>query len=793
MTRVPSSTIYDYDFLEQIGVGTFGCVYRAKHKLTNSTVAVKVMKSRKSSNSNHWQEYKTMKRLSSHPNIVHFYDGFTGPSKRIYFVMEFINGGNLYQLLKERRENRKLINESEIRLMLRQILGGLASIHDQGYVHRDLKPENLLVEMNQQEPTQLTIKLADFGLARELKCKTPCTDYVSTRWYRAPEVLLKSSAYSTPVDIWATGTIMAELVALYPLFPGNSEIDQLFRICEILGSPGENITMKKKSRIKSTGFTRKKSDLALQINTSNKENINNDENITFIGEGGEWKDGVRLASKLGFKFPQMKPKGLSNALPTASNLIVDVIHRLLMLDPSKRLNAHDALGHPFFIDTENTTIARPLSHQESPTNRKITANNINTTVLDTSISQNITKPTALANTNIPNIELLPCMPSPFLESKFDFNNLSSDNIVLIEKSDHSHELNLAPTTTYDQRQRYSTPNMYSVSFQFECSPDIKEQLIIAKSDMKGDNHLENSTMQQPINGHNINEGSENNNVTLTSISKNLISQESFNSPDQEEISLSDDIINSNQYKNLNYSLEHQHHYHHYHQRHESLNDENILINVRPSFSTPLNHQDHLQQQQRQYHHHHQEGVKKKQSTSFSQFFGLRKKPQPIISKEQQVNSNKYNNNNINSSSNKIKTDKLNNKKIAYKTKNTLKKSADINNSNESVNIPRTESFSSFLKHITSSSSMKPALLSKKSQQQKLSNEIEQQQQLKIIPSYRRSSSMTLLNTYYQDETKNKLEEKSFNKNRKSQLHNDILAYNNYPSTSTSTSTPLIFN
>lgn len=107
---------------------------------------------------------------------------------------------------------------------------------------------------------------------------------------------------------------MAELITLYPLFPGNSEIDQLYRICEILGSPGENITiMKKKSRIKSSSFTRKKSDLALQINaSSNNKNINSDNNSsTFIGEGGEWKDGVRLASKLGFKFPQVKKKNES--------------------------------------------------------------------------------------------------------------------------------------------------------------------------------------------------------------------------------------------------------------------------------------------------------------------------------------------------------------------------------------------------------------------------------------------------------------------------------------------------
>ncbi|CAO3625604.1 unnamed protein product [Cunninghamella blakesleeana] len=783
------------------------------------------MKNGKSSN-NHWQEYKTMKRLSSHPNIVHFYDGFTGPSKRIYFVMEFVNGGNLLQLLKERRENKKSINEIEIRLMLRQILGGLASIHDQGYVHRDLKPENLLVELNQHEPTQLTIKLADFGLARELKSKAPCTDYVSTRWYRAPEVLLKSSIYSTPVDIWAAGAIMAELITLYPLFPGSSEIDQLYRICEILGSPGENIVMvKKKSRIKSSGFTRKKSDLALQINaSSNKENVNSDENnSTFIGEGGKWEDGVRLASKLGFKFPQLKPKGLSNALPTASNLMIDIVHRLLMLDPTKRLNAHDALGHPFFIDTENTSIIRPLSHQEPSLNKRLTTitNKRDTDILNTTpISQNgINLPTTtpiINKNNLPNIDLLPCIPSPFLESKFDFNNLSSssaENLVLVEKPDNSHKLNLAPTTNYDQRQRYSTPNMYSTSFQFESRLNLKDsEIIIPKINIEDEDEDddEDDYMDKAINkimDEYNNNSSNNNNCSLGSIVQNHKSVTSFNASTNEIndiISNSTnnyiDFLNSNRFENMNQSLE---------QQHESLNN-NILINVRPSFSTPLNHLDHLQQQQQRqyqkYNHHHRHSrqeptVKKKQSTGFSQFFGLRKKTQQSTTSSTTAKEQKIKNNH----SNKIKFDKNNNKnvnnnnnKYVNKNRNTSSKPlAEDNNSKEPANIPRTESFSSFFKHITSSSSsMKPTLLSKISSS---SQQQQQQQQLKEIehknsPSYRRSSSMTLLNTYYQDETKKKLHHKVFSKNNKKnqQLHEDIYAYNN-PSASSSTSTPLIFS
>ncbi|KAI8332128.1 kinase-like domain-containing protein [Chlamydoabsidia padenii] len=249
-----------------------------------------------------------MKRLTDHPNVVHLYEGFTGPTKILYFVMEFMNGGNLYQYLEKRRDLGEKLNEQEICLVVRQILNALESIHSQGYFHRDLKPENLLVNTTQGEPTQLTIKLADFGLARELKSKAPYTDYVSTRWYRSPEVLLKAPVYSSPVDIWAVGLIMAELLTLHPLFPGQSEIDQLFKICEIIGSPGSNTTLKKKNKIRNSGFSRKKSDLALPTLDTTASDQNNSvpsKPTCFLGDGGEWKEGVKLANKLGFQFPQV--------------------------------------------------------------------------------------------------------------------------------------------------------------------------------------------------------------------------------------------------------------------------------------------------------------------------------------------------------------------------------------------------------------------------------------------------------------------------------------------------------
>lgn len=103
-------------------------------------------------------------------------------------------------------------------------------MHKYGYFHRDLKPENLLVING-------SLKIADFGLARETRSRPPFTEYVSTRWYRAPEVLLRSTNYNSPIDLFAMGAMMAELYTFRPLFPGKSEADQMFKICQVLGTP----------------------------------------------------------------------------------------------------------------------------------------------------------------------------------------------------------------------------------------------------------------------------------------------------------------------------------------------------------------------------------------------------------------------------------------------------------------------------------------------------------------------------------------------------------------------------
>ncbi|XP_027130279.1 serine/threonine-protein kinase MAK isoform X8 [Larimichthys crocea] len=281
-----------YTTLRQLGDGTYGSVLMGRSNESGELVAIKRMKRKFYS----WEEcmnlreVKSLKKLN-HANVVKLKEVIR-ENDHLYFVFEYMKE-NLYQLMKDRK---KLFPESVIRNISFQILQGLSFIHKHGFFHRDMKPENLLC-MGPE-----LVKIADFGLAREIRSKPPYTDYVSTRWYRAPEVLLRSSTYSSPIDLWAVGCIMAELYTLRPLFPGNSEVDEIFKICQVLG-------------------TVKKTD---------------------------WPEGYQLASAMNFRFPQCVPTHLKTLIPNASNEAITLMRDLLQWDPKKRPTAVQALRYPYF-------------------------------------------------------------------------------------------------------------------------------------------------------------------------------------------------------------------------------------------------------------------------------------------------------------------------------------------------------------------------------------------------------------------------------------------------------------
>ncbi|NXT39589.1 MAK kinase, partial [Pelecanoides urinatrix] len=281
-----------YTIMKQLGDGTYGSVLMGKSNESGELVAIKRMKRKFYS----WdecmnlREVKSLKKLN-HANVIKLKEVIR-ENDHLYFVFEYMKE-NLYQLMKDRS---KLFPESVIRNMMYQILQGLAFIHKHGFFHRDMKPENLLCIGPE------LVKIADFGLARELRSQPPYTDYVSTRWYRAPEVLLRSSIYSSPIDMWAVGSIMAELYTLRPLFPGTSEVDEIFKICQVLGTP-------------------KKSD---------------------------WPEGYHLASAMNFRFPQCVPISLKTLIPNASNEAIQLMSDMLNWNPKKRPTASQALKYPYF-------------------------------------------------------------------------------------------------------------------------------------------------------------------------------------------------------------------------------------------------------------------------------------------------------------------------------------------------------------------------------------------------------------------------------------------------------------
>jgi len=282
-----------YRKVEILGEGTYGIVYKAVNCDTGDVVALKRIRLESVDEGvpcTAIREISLLKELD-HPNIVKLSD-VIHTEKKLTLVFEYLDQ-DLKQFMDERNG---VISPEMMRSFLYQLFKGVAFCHNKRVLHRDLKPQNLLINRKGE------LKLADFGLARGFGI--PMKNYsheVVTLWYRAPDVLLGSRKYSTPIDIWSIGCIFAEMANGRPLFPGGNAHDQLIHIFRTLGTPTPTTW---------PGVT----------------------------QFPEWND----------SFPKFAGKNLRKLMPSLCDNGFDLITKCLQYEPANRITAEDALEHPYF-------------------------------------------------------------------------------------------------------------------------------------------------------------------------------------------------------------------------------------------------------------------------------------------------------------------------------------------------------------------------------------------------------------------------------------------------------------
>lgn len=300
MNGVQSKEAFEFDdfsFVKKIGEGTYGVVKKVEHISTKKFYAMKEIKMTNEVNgipSTSLREFSILKNLD-HPNVVKLKGMTCKGYKKIALVFEFMDG-DLKECAKE-----------ELKPIMYQLLLGIHYCHSKGVLHRDLKPNNILMNSNGE------VKVSDFGLAR--KYILPLDNFtreVITLWYRPPEILLGQDNYFTTADIWSIGCMMYELVHGEPLFSGDSELGQLIKIFQVVGTPSEE----------------------------------------------NWP-GVTRLKFFSNKFPKFKAKKLKDLCPEFCDQACDLFSHLIDPCPENRYEAIEALKHPWFDDLDKSSYADP--------------------------------------------------------------------------------------------------------------------------------------------------------------------------------------------------------------------------------------------------------------------------------------------------------------------------------------------------------------------------------------------------------------------------------------------------
>ena len=305
--KIEKNAAISYAAERVIGSGSFGVVYQASIVETGEIVAIKkVLQDRRFKN----RELAIMSSLD-HPDVVQLKHCFYSKGEKadevyLNLVMEYIPE-TVHRTLRNHTKANKLIPITYVKVYMWQICRAVSYIHSQGVAHRDIKPQNLLMN-----PKTHQVKLCDFGSAKQLIAGEPNVAYICSRYYRAPELVFEATEYTTAIDIWSVGCVMAELMLGNPLFPGESGVDQLIEIIKVLGTPTKE-----------------------EIYAMNPNHNS-------------------------FKFPQIRPhpwpKVFRNKQPANA---IDLVSRMLRYEPNTRIDPLDALHHSFFDELRQEGVKLP--------------------------------------------------------------------------------------------------------------------------------------------------------------------------------------------------------------------------------------------------------------------------------------------------------------------------------------------------------------------------------------------------------------------------------------------------
>ena len=290
----------NYTLLHRIGEGSFGEVHQVRDNRDGTLKAAKRIRLRNVSSSDAFpnqalREIRALQEIGRHhPNVVRLYEVVPHGST-VVLIMELMSS-DLSDVLKSTDVP---LPEKQVKSYMRMLLHGVSYIHDSGIIHRDLKPSNLLIS------SQGLLKIADFGLARvhDPLQNGSYTHQVATRWYRAPELLFGSRHYDGGVDLWAVGTIFGELLNHSPLFPGENDINQIYRVLQVLGKPSEL----------------------------------------------EWPEVTALPDYGKINFPDLKKIPMKHIVPNASLPALDLLSKFLMYNPLQRVSASAGNRHAWFF------------------------------------------------------------------------------------------------------------------------------------------------------------------------------------------------------------------------------------------------------------------------------------------------------------------------------------------------------------------------------------------------------------------------------------------------------------